>query len=488
MSRMTIRSRLTLWYGGLLAAGLVAFGALVYATFSRNLLHEIDRALDEELAELDKEVRSASDSTDLEQRLIRNFADHPFYEIQVVDAEGRTLFSTDGARREPFPVPPVDGLARDRRASTANDSGGWRVSSRNVPGPRGPVGILAADSLELYQRDVRWLLAIMAGALPLVLLIALAGGWLVSTRALSPVDRMIDTARAITGTNLGHRIPIINRDDELGRLAATFNDMFCRLETSFDEIRRFTADAAHELRTPLAVLRCQAEVALRTARTADDYRLALENQIEEIERLTRLAEELLLLSREEARLSPPAQETLRLDLLLHDVHDAMDVAAEARGVALVAENIAACSVRGDVDRLRRVFVNLIDNAINATDSGGQVKIRCRASGRRAEVEIRDTGVGIAAEHLPRVFQRFYRVDAARHSATGGTGLGLAIARALVEAHGGTIEMESELGVGTRVTVKLNCEPLVVNQPEGLTISEATEIPGLRRQGRVSVEQ
>lgn len=473
MPGLTIRWRLTLWYGGVLAASLIAIGGVVYVTFAHNLLAEIDRALDEELAEIDKEVSLAPDSDELLHQFERNFSNHPFYEIQVSSAAG-VLFASGSAKVKPFAVPLLSDEAVSRETvRRQNESRGTvRVASRIAQGPVGRLVIQAADPLDLYNRELGSLLAVLLGALPLVLGAAIAGGWLLARRALAPIDRMIGTAREITVRRLNRRLEVVNPHDELGRLAATFNDLIARLENSFDEIRRFTADAAHELRTPLAVLRCETEVALDTARTTADYRHVLEEQLEEIERMSRLADELLLLCREDVGLTALRYQAVSVDRMLEDLVDALTASAEMREVKLAIELSAATTLYGDADRLRRALFNLLDNAIKYTPPGGSVTVRARLEGEHVEVTISDTGVGIAAEHLPRLFQRFYRVDPSRNGASGGFGLGLAIAKSLIDVHEGTIAITSRPGAGTQVTVALPTSapsahehlPLVHHQP------------------------
>src|SRR5262249_30215310 len=204
-----------------------------------------------------------------------------------------------------------------------------------------------------------------------------------------------------------------NSDDELGRLARTLNGMIARLERSFEEIRRFTADAAHELRTPLAVLRSEAEVALRLPREPEQYRAVLEDQLEELERLSRLAERLLFLCREDAGLGPRACRPVELREVVEDVAEHMRVVAGGRGGTLQADGIAPCSIPGDEDQLRRLLFNLVENAIKFTPVQGSVRIETTRGDAEARIVVADSGIGIPPEHLPHVFQRFYRADPAR---------------------------------------------------------------------------
>lgn len=481
MRGLTIGWRLTIWYGAVLAVSLFVFAGIVYATFARNLLGEIDRALAEELAELETAVRQAPDREALAANLESNFGGHEFYEIQVLAAEGAPLFRTSKLAGGTLPLPAERQSAQITESAELTGLGPFRVATREVKGPAGTCLIQAADSLALYQRELRELMTVLLSAVPVILAFALVGGAWLSRRALAPVDRLRRAALEISATKLGQRVEVINPHDELGRLAEAFNGMIGRLEKSFDEMRRFTADAAHELRTPLAVLRNEAEVTLRAARAPDQYQHVLANQLEEIGRLTRLAEELLFLCREDAGLQNAPRQSVPIDCLLEQLVSQLQTAAQARDVRLTLESIPSGSIGTDPDRLRRLFFNLIDNALKYTPPGGAVSVRGVRQDDLLEVVIADSGIGIPAEHLPHVCERFYRVDPARSRQAEGTGLGLAICRAIVEAHKGTLRVESEPGSGTRVEVTLPVDPIAVNVPSSRESSplrpRETNIPG-----------
>jgi heavy metal sensor kinase len=383
------------------------------------------------------------------------FAAHSFYEIQVARPDGAIVFASDRIREQPLPVPPIDAAAVGRNLLNVERPGAprLRLSSRRATGFDGPLVIQAADSLELYDRELRQLLVVLVAALPLVLAAALTGGYLLSRKALSPVDRLTRAALEISAEHLDRHVDVPNPGDELGRLATAFNAMIDRLQRSFDEMQRFTADAAHELRTPLAVLRTEAEVALRAPRSIDQYRQVLESQLEEIERLTRLADQLLFLCREDAGLTRSAGVPVRVDVLLEELAGHLAAVAEAQGLSLELDPLPQCAVVMEEDRLRRLFYNLLDNALKYTPRGGDVRVRGRCENGSVEIVVEDTGVGIAPDHVPHVFGRFYRVDPAR-SRSDGHGLGLAICRSIVEGRQGTIHIDSAPGRGTAVHVLL----------------------------------
>jgi heavy metal sensor kinase len=272
------------------------------------------------------------------------------------------------------------------------------------------------------------------------------------------VDQLRRLTEEISAERLNRRLPIANPTDEMGRLTKTINAMIARLERSFAEIRRFTADASHELRTPLTAIRTETEVALGKSLTTTDYHFLLGSILEECQRLTRLTDQLLTLCREDAGKMPPLREPVDLTRLVEVVVETMRPLAEVKRLQIDTAGNGPLRIHGDATRLRQVFYNLLDNAIKYTPEGGKIEIQLGKSNHAAVVRLRDTGIGIAPEHLPHVFDRFYRVDKARSREEGGTGLGLSIVQSIVTAHGGRIEMSSSPGQGTICTVILPEEP------------------------------
>jgi len=265
---------------------------------------------------------------------------------------------------------------------------------------------------------------------------------------------MADRARTITAERLSERLPVENPGDEVGRLAVVFNETLARLEQSFDRLRRFTADASHELRTPLTALRTVGEVGLREPRDPAAYREVIGSMLEEVDRVTRLVESLLLLSRADAGQVPLRREPLEVSALVREVAERLGVLAEEKRVRVSVEAPPSPGVQGDPTLLRQALENLLDNAIRLSPEGGTVRIAVRDAGGALAIEVGDEGPGIAPEHRARVFDRFYRVDEARSRDRGGAGLGLAIAWWAVEAHGGRIELESEVGKGSTFRIVL----------------------------------
>jgi len=459
---MTIRIRMTLWYGLVLGAVILVFGTSVYLLMAHQLRARLDAGLSQELTGLMEEVEEAKNHTRLQERLRRRFSAHELYDYQVASPDGMVIFKSERLKAETLPSPPVpssfkrldfESVPLGCKDLTLGHLGRVRVSSELVPGPDSTVVIQAVTSLASDDHELSELLLILFLAGPLSLGAVLGGGYLLAKKALAPVESMARAAGEITAKHLGIRLEVPTPADELGQLATTLNDMIARLERSFEEIRRFTADAAHELRTPLAVLRSEAEVALRMPRDPEEYRRVIETMLEEVLRLSRLAEQLLSLCREDAGLVPRVREPVQLGEVFRNVGDHMRAVAEERGLLLDGASIAPCEVLGDEEQLRRLLFNLVDNAIKFTPKGS-VSLRGELRENQVRLIISDTGTGISAEHLPHVFERFYRVDPARGQEVEGTGLGLAIGRSIAEAHGGELQIESTLGVGTNVSLTL----------------------------------
>jgi heavy metal sensor kinase len=293
-----------------------------------------------------------------------------------------------------------------------------------------------------FQQQLREILVVLVLGLPLVVVLAGLGGYVLARRTLSPIDHLAGEARRITAERLHERLSVPNEHDEIGQLAAVINDTFARLESSFDQLRRFTADASHELRTPLSVIRGIGEHALRETRTPLEYKDAMGSMLEEVDRLTRLVDTLLKLSRGDAGTIRLAHDVLDLGDLTREIVSSLGILAEERQQLL--QVVVAENVRVTADRLvlRDAITNVVDNAIKYGPSRSTIDVRVEADAEQATVTVTDAGPGIPAEHRQRIFDRFYRVDEGRSRDMGGTGLGLAIAKWAVEANGGKISLET----------------------------------------------
>jgi heavy metal sensor kinase len=313
---------------------------------------------------------------------------------------------------------------------------------------------LVAEPLSVIEEGLRRLRRDFFAGVPLILLIASLGGYFLARKSLAPIALMGEQTRRITAEKLSARLDVANPRDEAGRLATTINELLGRLDTSFKEQQRFVADASHELRTPLAVLRGEAEVALGQERDSSEYKETLILIKDEAERLTRIVENLFLLARQPLDASGYLKEPVLLNDVVADCARAARVLANQKGLRLDIEDSSPVTVNGNYEMLQRMLLNLLDNAVKYTAEGGRICVTLGLHDAQARISVSDTGLGIPAEDQSRIFDRFYRVDKARSRALGGAGLGLSIARTVVEGHGGTISVESDLGRGSTFQIKL----------------------------------
>jgi heavy metal sensor kinase len=456
----SVRVRLTLWYVLLLALILAAFSAGVYLALRQRLNETLDDSIDNRITVLLSAIEYSDGRPVL--NLSPDEPEEAEHFTRVFDVDGDVTFDDipgdDGT--------PVDegalGAALDGRRTTRTVTvAGQSMRTRTAPIVRdGSIaGVLEAG---LADDDVKetlsTLLIIIAVAYPLTLGVASLGGVFLAGRALGPIDRITQAARRISAEDLSQRLDLPLPDDEIGRLARTFDDMIARLEEGFRRQRQFTADASHELRTPLTAIKGQVEVALTQSRDPAAYQEVLRAVNEQVDRMTRLVGSLLTLARADAGEAPISRERVDLAGLAATVAEQVAPAAEAKGPRISVADGPPLQLLADEDLLIQLLLNLLDNAVKHTGPGGEVHLEWGARDGVAEVSVRDTGSGIAPEHLPHLFERFYRVDAARSRADGGAGLGLSICRWIAEAHGGSISVESTPGRGSTFTVRLPLAP------------------------------
>jgi heavy metal sensor kinase len=312
--------------------------------------------------------------------------------------------------------------------------------------------ISVAQDDKPIRQSLKTLVLMLLIGFPLTLGLATIGGYFLAGRLLRPVGAMASKAQEITAERLSERLPVANPHDEFGRLATVFNSTLERLENSFEQLRRFTADASHELRTPLTAIRSVGEVALQEPLDPAACRDVIGSMLEEADRLARLVDNLLVLTRADSGRVQPQRRPLDLAALVKDVADCLGVLAEEKKQTLTVEAAESLIVEADRETLRLALINLLDNAIKYTPAEGHIRIVVKRQQDEAVVEISDDGPGIPVEHREKIFERFYRIEKGRSSETGGAGLGLAIARWAVELNGGRIELESEEGRGSTFRV------------------------------------
>jgi heavy metal sensor kinase len=458
--RWSIRWRLTLLNTLTLAVLLIGFAALIYGLLARELIESVDGRLVECQRQFERDGRVANDPSRLKY-LIEEFWEHEQIAGAVYSADGRLLMRTDALANDAVPGPQSTAPdARQFHSTTLPIVGRQRVMALPLPHADDGRTVILTTSLADADHTLGGLRAVLVTAVPIMLAVSAMAAYLLAGRALAPVKTLARETRTITANSLDRRLPVFNAHDELGQLTVTVNSMVDRLQRSFDEMRRFTADASHELRTPLTVIRTEAEVSLGKNLDHGEVQQLLGNILEECERLTRVTDQLLTLARQDAGSGQRRQEPVNMVELVRDVLETLRPLAEAKGLALVLKPSSppsAAAVSGDRDQLRQVLINVLDNAIKYT-AEGSVTVAVESAGENVAVSVSDTGAGIPWEHLPHLFERFYRVDKARSRELGGSGLGLSIAKDIVEAHGGRIGLNSVVRQGTTCTVTLPVEP------------------------------
>ena len=458
-----VRSRLTVWYVLVLASLLALYAGVASLFLFLSLREDFDHNLLEDLETIEGTLTKEPNG------LVSLHSNHPDaaeprigHFIEVWSPEGSLLFRSAALQNQAMggPPGPNEGL-RDPTPSTTRLPNGAQIrlvsSVFHVEDQR--VVLRVAYSEEGLWGELREFGVVLLLGFPIALLLASVGGYALARKALAPIDRMAIQTQKISAERLTDRLSVENPDDELGKLASVFNAMLARLQAAFDQLRRFTADASHELRTPLTAIRSVGEVALQEQKSPAEYRDVIGSMLEEVDRLTRLVESLLTLSRADAGHVQLQRMDISLLALTREASSMVEVLAEEKGQRVEIDGDAGLIVSVDRLVLRQGIVNLLDNAIKYSPRNTRILVRVGfGAAGQASLEITDEGPGIPSEHQPYVFDRFYRVDQARTREWGGTGLGLAITRWAVEAHGGDIDLTSKHGTGTTFHVSLPLAP------------------------------
>jgi heavy metal sensor kinase len=466
MRRLSIGVRLTLWYLAFFAIAQLAFGAGMWLILRTNLYDLVDDGLEEQVDDLKNFLQAQPRDRPLakvQEEVNETYAIEHSGEYLVVYAEdGKPIYRSAFLQAHPSVLLPPDQVAEPVSRGRKIDGRHFRFlfEKLEVNGHVYTVemGVPANDAVDTLHLFRTYLLMFA----PLVLLAAAGGGYWLSRRALSPVDGLVRTAREVSGANLSSRLQKLDTGDELQRLSDTLNEMLDRIESAFLRITEFTADASHELRTPVSLIRTEAELALRRARGEAEYKESLRHILLEAERTTALIEQLLALARADSGRETLHLQPVELRQTLRRVVEGWQHVAMIRDLEFSASlDSPDLFVLGDETLLRRLADILLDNAFKYTSAPGSVQVSLASTGESAVITVRDSGVGIAEEEQSKIFERFYRVDKARSREQGGSGLGLAIAQWIVSQHRGSIEVESRPGDGATFRVELPLMPVPV---------------------------
>src|SRR5438093_900272 len=450
----SVRVRLTLWHIAVMLAVLGVYAAAVYTFVRNNLSHLLDERLHDDFDWASDMLAQRPDGT-IAPYDETGEGDSPW--LQVWSLQGQLLYDTPEARRNPVPRSnqlAVAAKEEDRIVTVPEVSPPYRVMSGGARIGGRPVLVQVARSEGPVAQNLNQLIYILFLGLPGAVAISGLGGYLLARRALAPIERMSARARSINAERLNDRLPVDNPDDELGRLATVFNDTLTRLESSFEQMRRFTADASHELRTPLTAIRSVGEVGLRGRRDETAYREIIGSMLEEVDRLALLVDRLLMLSRGDTGRANLSMDVVDIPELAKEVAEQLSVLAEEKGQSVQVRCDAVPRWFGDRMVLRQAMLNLVDNAIKYTPDGGAIEVRVTQTSAATTIGVLDSGPGIPRELQTRIFDRFYRVDKSRSRENGGTGLGLSIAKWAVEVNGGRLTLEKTDGVGSTFRITL----------------------------------
>lgn len=483
-----LRFRLTASYALFFTALLIGVGAFFRETLSERLKHQISDALNQDWAALKGYLRIENkrplwfydphdpDEAFLVDRLRRVYL--------LADAQGRVMQYSETYRSIGFnPAAEIQATIQSGKSGTE-----IRTNAQGVPflirsgviydEKHHPYFVAIGRSLGDNRHVLMQFTWVYLTLFPMMVVGGCLLGWFVAGRALTPVLQVAQTAQRITSSNLSLRIPSREAGDELDYLIETFNPMIERLENSFRQIRQFSTDVSHELRTPLTAIRGQLEVALFNATTAEQYREAMLNALQDVERLSGLVRALLLLSQAESGQLTLQKTRIDLAALIREIVDHFQIPADEAGVTLEAELPPECPSELDRIQIERMLSNLLTNALKFTPAGGAVRVRLERRSQEVAIFVEDTGAGIAHEHLPHIFDRFYRVpeSQAPHTPERGLGLGLSFVAWIVQAHGGTVDVKSIPGQGSCFTIVLPNLTPALREPTPVTGKPETPIP------------
>ncbi len=462
LSNLPIRWRLSILYGGVVCLILVIFSTGVYIYFRNSLQKSIDtkiKSIADVIASSMSEVHDPTVFGNFERYLENVLGRKPKGKlIQIMDSSGRIGAKSSDIEAENFSTSfgtlerALSGVTVYETMEKARPR--LRMLTMPILENRKVTSVVqVGSSLEDFDETMLKLLIVLIAGIPTSVSLTIGVGYFMAKKALRPVDKIRKTAVKISSQNLDEYIDIGRRRDEIGKLAQTFNEMISRLKEAFQQINQFSIDVSHELKTPLTILKGGTEVALRKDRSSDEYKALLSSHLEEIDRMSSIIDDLLLLSRADTGKMEVRLDELDLRDLIVQVYMDMKIFAEKKSVDLLMGDLCDTKLKGDELKLRRMLWNIVHNGIKYTPTGGRVEISSVLDDGCVRINVRDTGAGIADEDIKHIFDRFYRADRARNRETG-TGLGLSISKWIAEAHRGTIEVESTPSSGSLFSVKL----------------------------------
>ena len=468
-SAASIRVRLTAWYTAVLFLVLVVYATATFIAVRHEFLEQLDEQLHDDFEAAEGVLTPTADGRIAWSGDRHHDPDNDEYRgADVWSATGEPIYRSNASAMLPV-VPVASATSASRYESVVANGQRWRtLTGTSLVGGRAVV-LRVSRSEERLRQQLAEVLTVLVFGLPLVVALAGIGGYVLARRALTPIDHLAADARRITAERLHQRLSVPNQHDEIGRLASVINDTFARLESSFDQLRRFTADASHELRTPLSVIRGMGEVGLGETRTPAQYKEVIGGMLEEVDRVSTLVDTLLRLSYGDAGTVRLSRESIDLGQLVRDVVSSLGILAEERHQRLDIN--ASDGVRVTADRLvlREAMTNVIDNAIKYSPRGSKIEVRVEATRNEAVVTVLDQGPGIPAEYRERIFDRFFRLDEARSRDSGGTGLGLAIAKWAVEANGGHIRVDNGAQSGSVFRIILPITDMAIGTDQKVDI-------------------
>jgi two-component system, OmpR family, sensor kinase len=459
----SIRFKLTIWHTLIVFLTFLFVSLIIYQYLERTLLKSFDQTLTNEAGWITARIERYYDRMEDEKNVREDIFEHAAYfpvkeYVEIWDSSKNVFYQSPNLAFEDT-LANYSRLRNDQKFYITTVTNFRNHDIRIMVQRAGKSIVFVAMPVENINEPLKQVLNILGWLGPIVVLISLGGGYLLARRSFSKIHQVIDTAKRINADRLYDRIPDQNSKDEIGEIISTFNEMISRLDVSFQQMKQFSADASHELKTPLAVLRSQLENAMHSKSTINDLHDTIARCLDETLRMSNIVDNLLLLAKSDAGQDIIRKHQINLTELVAQTHEESILLASQRSISVSLKNLDNALVVGDGERLRQMLLNLIDNAIKYNNEGGNIEIGLWKENDKAKIVINDNGIGIPSEDIGRIFDRFYRVDKARSRDMGGVGLGLAISKAIVEAHSGFIYVRSTHKKGTEFTVIIPISPV-----------------------------